>query len=480
MFAGLVGSVVAVVSLMAFVSQDLLTRVVTIPEWLSNVLAAGVIAGVYGPLRNWLVNVTERYLFQRKYDYKELLLKFTDQVAIEISNLKQLLSMTVERLTETVKLDGCSLILLNRDTRQYESVAAKGIGALSLTLADTEPFITFLRETHEPIGIDGTLSKVRFPAEVTSRLDQLQARLCLPLMLHEDLIGVLCLGKKKSDEEFTKDDLDILQTLAGTLAIAISNAQLFAELAKTNAQLKTAMARLLLQERQATAGQIAAGMAHEIKNPLTAIKTFSELLPERFDDAEFREKCARIVPSEVSRIVALVQALCDFARPAEPRLQPVALSPLLADTLALLSNQCVAQRVDARAEGADRLQARADPQQLKQMVLNLCLNSLEAMPDGGQLTVRARARAGEVCLEIGDTGCGIAPEQQARIWDPFFTTKTHGMGLGLAIVRQLIERHGGRMTLTSAPGRGTTVTLTLPGAPAVEARHAECHAEAAE
>jgi signal transduction histidine kinase len=461
-FAGLVGAVVAVVSLMAFVSQGVLAHFIQIPEWLSNVLAAAIIAGVYGPLRNWLVNTTDRYLFQKRYDYKELLKKFTDDVMVMV-DLRQLVQMTVSTLSDTIKLEHCSLFLWDRDTHVYGVAAARGVDSQSITLEEQEPFITFLREAHEPIGADG---RIRFPEAVTRRLTECHARLALPLSIHEDLIGVLCLGQKKSDEAFTKDDLDILLPLARTLAIAVSNAQLVEDLLQTNEQLKTATERLLVQERMAAAGQIASGMAHEIKNPLAAIKIFSEFLPDKYDDPVFREKFFRIVPAEIQRINHIVQELSMFARPSPLQLQPLRLTPLIEDTLSLLSNQCLQQGVTVHAAFHDdgAVVVQADPQQLKQVLLNLLLNSLEAMAQGGRLEVGTSVEGPRLMLRIADTGSGISPELQRRVWDPFFTTKARGMGLGLAIVKGIVERHGGAIALSSAPGQGTTVQLHLPTA----------------
>jgi len=461
-FAGLAGSVVAVVALATFVSQDVLSRFVAIPRIWSNVFAAAVIAGVYGRLRAWLVNVTDRYLFQKKYDYKELLKTFTDEVMV-IVDLRQLVSKTVKTLAETVKLENCGLLLLNKDRRTYDLVAAQGTNGQAVKLEEGEPFITFLRRTHEPIGTEGQPGKVTFPEEVTNRLKQLNARLVLPLSLHDELIGVLSLGKKKSDEKFTKDDLDILLPLARTLAIAISNAQLFEELRQANAHLKVAYERLVEQERLAAAGQFATGMAHEIKNPLTAIKTFTEYLPEKYHDPAFREKFFRIVRAEVERINTLVQDLMHFAKPAPLQLELVSVKRLLEDVLTLLSSQCLKQGVQVATVFQDdgRL-IHADPAQLKQVFLNLLLNSLEAMPSGGQLEVRTEEQGSRLIIRVRDTGCGIPEECQPKLFDPFFTTKERGMGLGLAIVKGVVERHGGQITVTSQPGQGTTVEVSLP------------------
>jgi len=267
-FAGLVASVVGVVSLVTFVLQDLLTVYVAVPRWISLVVASAIIARVVGPLQDWLINVTDRYLFQKKYDYKVLLRKFTDEVMV-VMDFKRLVDMTVSTLVDTMKLDSCSLLMLNKDTRAYELVAGKGINGRVLALKADEPFITFLRETHEPIGQDGEQAKVQFPEAVTARMTQLHARLCLPLHVHEELIGVLCLGKKKSDEEFTSDDLDVLHPVSRTLGIAVNNAQLFDELAKTQQEAAQ-------KEKLAVIGTLSAGINHEICNPLGIVKAQCE------------------------------------------------------------------------------------------------------------------------------------------------------------------------------------------------------------
>lgn len=209
--------------------------------------------------------------------------------------------------------------------------------------------------------------------------------------------------------------------------------------------------------------QFAAGMAHEIKNPLTSIKIFAEYLPERYQDPEFREKFFRIVRSEIDRVNTLVRELLDFAKPSPLQVEPVDLSRLLDDTLTLLSNQCTKQGVELRKtlqEPGPTIQA--DPKQLKQVVLNAMLNSLEAMPSGGSLEVAAERRDGHALLRVTDTGCGISEEHQAKLFDPFFTTKERGMGLGMAIVKGIIERHGGHIALRSRPGLGTTLEFSFP------------------
>ena len=149
--------------------------------------------------------------------------------------------------------------MFNKDKRTYELAAAYGTDSKPIVLSEQEPFITFLRETEEPIGQGAEFKRVHFPEVVTGRLKELKAQLCLPLHVHDDLIGVLCLGKKKSDEEFTKDDLDILLPLTRTLAIAVSNAQLFDELAKTQAEAMQKEKLAVIQECFIDKGAIQCG-----------------------------------------------------------------------------------------------------------------------------------------------------------------------------------------------------------------------------
>ncbi len=470
-FAGLVGSVVAVVSLVAFVSQDVLVRFVTIPKWLSNVFAAAIIAVLYEPLRNWLTNATEKYLFQKKYDYKELLKKFTDEVMLKV-DLKPLIQTTVNTLSETVKLESCGLLLFNKDTRKYELAASKGTNGHQLVLDEQEPFITFLREAHEPIGHDGQLGKVRFPEAVTDRLKQLNARLCLPLEVHEDLIGVLCLGKKKSDEEFSKDDLDILLPLAKTLAIAVSNAQLFDELAKTQAEAAQ-------KEKLAVIGTLSAGINHEICNPLGIVKAQCEAFLLDLEDGiligkssqEVLDRTSTIMRGalkQIDRATAITQKLSNFAKPIkEPTAQPVSVAQEIDEVLLLVGHDLKLEKIDVMKELQLDLPAIVvDRRQFQEVLFNLIRNAGQAIKPPGTIWVRIHEREGQVRIEIEDTGSGIPPDKLGKIYDPFFTTKEpgKGTGLGLFIVRQIIERNKGRISVESTVGKGTTFFLDFPAA----------------
>jgi PAS domain S-box-containing protein len=226
-------------------------------------------------------------------------------------------------------------------------------------------------------------------------------------------------------------------------------------------------------ERLASFGSLVAGIAHEIKNPLVAIKTFAELLPERFSDTDFREDFSKVVGTEIDRIDGLVGRLRSLAAPAPQSVGPTDIREPILETLSLLRGQFEQTRTTVSRElGSSRLLVAIDPAQIKQLFLNLFLNAIEAMGQGGKLRVHTGRRHRQglywVYVEVEDTGPGIPEGLRARIFEPFFTTKATGSGLGLAICRSITDAHRGTINLYSEGlGRGTLATIEFPAADAV-------------
>lgn len=234
--------------------------------------------------------------------------------------------------------------------------------------------------------------------------------------------------------------------------------------------------------RLSSIGTMAAGMAHEIKNPLVSIKTFTQLLLNRYEDADFRQTFSDVVPHEVERIDTIVSQLLDFARPRPTKFDDLDVRDIVNKVVRLVENQARKKDVELVVDlPEDSLDIRGDEQQLHQVFLNLVLNAIDAMSHTTErrLTIlgeKARMhlrRNGHVpmldvlCARvvICDTGCGIAPEELDGIFTPFFTTKEFGTGLGLSVVHGIVTEHGGQIDVESAPGRGTTFTVSLPAAP---------------
>ena len=235
--------------------------------------------------------------------------------------------------------------------------------------------------------------------------------------------------------------------------------------------------RLRRSDRLAALGSLAAGLAHEIKNPLTALLTFSRHLTRRFDDEQFRAKFQSVVPRELERINGIVERLLELSRPARLTFSPVRLPALLDRAVELYAQEMETAGVRVVREYArDLPTVWADSNALYQALVNLLRNALDAMPTGGRLTLRAgwtdagvvlprhhgAGASRRVRLEIADSGVGIAPGDADRVFNPFFSTKDGGTGLGLALTHKIVEDHGGSIDFRSVPGAGTTFRLDIP------------------
>jgi signal transduction histidine kinase len=236
--------------------------------------------------------------------------------------------------------------------------------------------------------------------------------------------------------------------------------------------------RLRRADRLAALGTMAAGIAHDIRNPLTSILIFSQLMSLHHDDPDVREKFNRVVPRELERVQAVIEDMMELARPATMHREPVNLNELLTQVLELYEGQANAQGVKvAREYERDLAFCMADRKRLHRCFSNIVSNAIQAMPGGGDLILRTRQipgmvfpRAGlsdappesAIQVTISDTGQGIPADRISRIFDPFFTTKEKGMGLGMAITHRIVEDHKGTIDVQSEEGLGTTFTVHLP------------------
>ena len=215
-------------------------------------------------------------------------------------------------------------------------------------------------------------------------------------------------------------------------------------------------------EKLKAVATLAAGMAHEIKNPLTSIKTFNEYLPQKYDDKKFMRKFHKIVGEEVDKINYTVKQLLEFSKPSKLNLKPVDLNKLLSETLELLNNDLLKKNIKVERKLSPLPVISVDPSQMKQVFLNLFLNAFDSMETDGVLTITTENKQNQILIKIKDTGCGIEKEDLKHIFDPFFSKKDGGTGLGLSVVHGIIEKHGGNIKVSSTVGKGTTFEIILP------------------
>jgi len=228
---------------------------------------------------------------------------------------------------------------------------------------------------------------------------------------------------------------------------------------------------LLLQtasqvEKYKSLSTLSSGVAHEIKNPLQAIKTFTEYLPNKLEDKEFLLNFSRIVGVEVSRINDLVLQLMEYSKPSPPKLEPVNIHKLIDDSLNFLNSRMNKYNINLNKEyeaDADLI-IKVDKNQIRQALLNILLNAMDSMETGGTLTVKTEVNSGKqkLIIHIIDTGIGIPKDQLNRIFEPFYSQKSTGTGLGLPIVRRTIENHRGTISVKSEANQGTTIKISLP------------------
>jgi signal transduction histidine kinase len=433
---------------------------------LSFAISAFIITFLLRPIETLLINATDKFLFQKKYEYKEIIKKFIDEVVTEL-NINEIISSTLKLLDQALHPYAAAIFILNKLEDKYQLYSAYGLEDKNIILTSDSKLVTFLKKYHNPAVIKQIDGIAAVNSAIAPEMTSLKAVLVLPLMLHDDLIGFISLGRKKSDEEYTKDDLDVLQDLARTESIAAGNAQLLAEAAQA--------------ERRAAIGTMAAGINHEIGNPLNIINTKIQLflagvkrgLYQDKPKDEIVQECQNILNdtiNQTNRIADITRRLSNFAKPSK-EFKPESLIVLqeIEEALFMAGHELELDRIKINKEisaGSDRI--LADRREIQQIFFNIIRNAAQAIEGSGAIAIRVlSAKDGKVHIEIEDTGEGIPEDKIQRIFEPFFTTKgVKGTGLGLSIVRQLVWRNKGEISFKSQPGAGTTFILEFPKAEA--------------
>lgn len=221
---------------------------------------------------------------------------------------------------------------------------------------------------------------------------------------------------------------------------------------------------LLQADKLSALGTVAAGMAHEIKNPLASIKGLTQVLPENMEDPEFIKKYSEIVPRQLDRINRIVEDLLDFGRPAKMAMGKVDVVNELESVLRLVENQCRKAEIEIVREFQTIPPITGDAEKLSQAFMNIILNAIQAMPNGGAVKIKiqkSKSKDNELIIEIADSGKGIPADQLPNIFDPFYTTKESGTGMGLAVTYRIIKEHGGEIEVESETSQGTKFKICL-------------------
>jgi len=406
----------------------------------------------------------EQILFKRLYDYRETLAEFS-KAMVSILDLQSLSKKIIETITQTLGVEKSSLFLWDEEKGSYSLFESRNIRITGATpqLPKDNPLPRYLQKVKEIIVREELAKRANVPElnDVVNGMSLLEAEVSIPFISKGQLIGMINLSHKFSKDIYSHEDIELLSTLANQTAIAIENARLYEDLKRSKSYIRRA-------DRLASLGTLTAGLAHEIRNPLVAIKTLTQLLPDRLDDEEFRDQFLKIASGEVDRISSLVNELLDFARPSDPKLEFEDINTILDGMILLVSTETKKKQINILKNYASDLPpVQIDREQIKQVFLNVLLNAIQATPERGKITVKTRPfrkPGGEsyAQIEFSDTGCGIPGEHLEEIFNPFFTTKSTGSGLGLSISHQIVQDHSGYIEVESQLDKGSSFFINLP------------------
>lgn len=381
-------------------------------------------------------------------------------------NLDDALSIITREACVLMRAKVCSLMLLDESREWLDLRASFGAGEAYVTrprLSLEESLLGIVVRRKKPLQVKDVQVSSRYESVEVARREGLVALLSVPLLYGGKAIGTLSVytGQPYS---FSNEEIHILSALAELSAIAIQKAQLYERVVDVEEQLRQ-------NEKLSALGLLAAEVAHEIRNPLTVLKMLYHSLDLKFPPDDPRAKDARIIDEKLAQLNRIVEQILDFTRTTEPQLAPVNLNELIEELGLLVRHKLKHQNIRlTRNLEADLPAVTGAATQLEQAFLNLILNAAEAMPKGGELTIRTRRvrlpRGGmgpaHVAVEFQDTGQGMSEEQRRRAFTSVLsTTKAKGTGLGLAIVARIVEAHRGKLKIRSRLGHGTTVTVFL-------------------
>ncbi|PYJ06330.1 MAG: histidine kinase [Verrucomicrobia bacterium] len=382
-------------------------------------------------------------------------------------NLADALQVVTREACQLMGAKMCSLLLLDSTGEWLELMASSGAGPAYLQkprLNAAESLLGMVMRRKKPVQVQNVQTSNRYQHVEVARREGLVSLLSVPLIFGGQAIGALSVYTSEL-HSFSNEEIRILSALAQLSAIAIEKARLYERMVDAEEQLRQ-------NEKLSALGLLAAEVAHEIRNPLTVMKMLYHSLDLKFPAGDPRAKDAGIMGEKMDHLNRIVEQILDFARSTEPKLSLVNVNGLLDDLCLLTRHKLKNQNIQLLCKLAPDLPPiMADATQLEQAFLNVILNAVQAMPQGGCLTLTTRTltsptgdgRPTRVVIAFKDTGEGMSVEQRQRAFTSLLsTTKSKGTGLGLAIVSRVIEAHRGDVKIRSRPGHGTTMKVTLP------------------
>ncbi|UCB49428.1 MAG: GAF domain-containing protein [Deltaproteobacteria bacterium] len=404
----------------------------------------------------------------------------TGKAILSVLDLEPLLDVIMSILSSVCKIHRALIMLVNEEEGCLEYIHGLGFAGevpkeiknYRVSLDRLSNILVRVTNTGRPEYIPDVKSSKLRRENIILTYGKPTSVYVVPLITRSKVIGVIATDAVDTDG-VSKETRETLQVFAPQIAIAIENARLYSRLQEQMGELKRSHALLSRAEKFSFLGNLAARLAHEIKNPMTAIGTFIQLLPTKYEDEEFRSDFHKIAMEETARVNNLITELLDLVKPKESQFKFDDLNSLIDKMVLLVSPQTNAKKIDViRQLDPDIGEVWIDPEKMKQVFLNLLSNAVEFTPEGGRIEISTRnlpQKEGgrNISVEIKDNGLGIPQSNMGKIFDPYFTTKHKsnmhdGTGLGLFIAYQNMQDHGGTIEVKSGVKEGTVFTLTLP------------------
>ncbi len=412
------------------------------------------------PFSQYIAELINTFIYKDQSYYRKALANFT-QSAIKTLDLDRLLNLIFNTIVETMKVNRASLWCLSSRTGEYSPLLFSGIdqNKFNFNISSDSKIVSYLKKTNEPIIKEEIQKNVPLKDfdEIENEFSNLKSEISVPLFSEDQLSYILNLGSKSSGRIYYSADIEFLKSMADQSSILIQNALLHQQIVRT--------------EKLISLGKLSAELAHEIKNPLLTIKTCFQLLLEHQCEEEIDRDFLNLALSETDKIDRRIRQLLSFVRPSPPNFTWCNVNQVLDTTIGTLKNIISARNIEfIDLRGNNLNEIYADKEQLEQAFFNIGLNALEAMENGGKLTIETYMKKnGEntkeeesVVVKISDTGKGISKIDMENIFEPFYTKKVSGTGLGLTIVRNIIKEHKGQINVESYEGIGTSFIIEFP------------------
>ena len=451
---------------------------------------------IVNPLKNLVQKFVDNIFFRKQYDYPSTISEFTDTLSSLLS-INEISNELMNMIGKTLIVDRGYLFVANKETGLFNLTTTipsefleQDISNLNKIESD-HTLIEFLYKNSEEIFLEDVIVENQYAQkriDILKTFADYNVSLIIPLFFKTDLLGILLLSNKKSGQVYTNEDINFIRTISNQVAISIENSISFElvqgyanEVEEKNKQLKNVQAQLIQAEKMSAIGHLASGIAHEIRNPLNIIEGARYYLSSLFSNEKdnknvVAQEYLEYIQNEVIRTNRLIDSLLDFSKFQETNIENININNVIENVLILSRKQLTDSNIKLKKNLDDKLPTlKGDSNQLWQVIINLLMNSVQAINSnpningGGEIVVESGMYSksennyiDHLYLKVMDNGCGIKEKDLSSIFDPFYTNKPDGTGLGLSVSYKIVEAHSGSMLVTSEEGIGTSFMVELP------------------